>query len=47
MRHNKAVLVPKTSKLDHMADEVLMAYTTHEVVVGSGIQKSAQLFDSV
>ena len=27
----------KKSKPDHAADEVLVAYTTHEVVVGSGI----------
>ena len=41
MQHNKAVLVGKKSKPDHAADEVLVAYTTHEVVVGSGIQKFA------
>ena len=47
MRHNKVVLMWETSKPNHAVKEVLMAYTAQEVVVGSGIQKSAQLSDSV
>ena len=46
MRRGKAVLMQKVCMPDHMIDEVPVAYTVHEVVVGSRIQKAAQLSDS-
>ena len=47
MWHGKVVPMQEACRLDHMTDEVPMAYIAHEVMAGSRIQKSAQLFDSV
>ena len=46
VRRGKAVLMQKVCRPDHMTDEVPVAYTTYEVMVGSRVQKSAQLSDS-
>ena len=43
----KEMLMWEACRPDHMADEVLVAYTAHEAMVGSRVQKSAQLSDSV
>ena len=43
----KAMLMWEACRPDHMADEVPVAYTAHEAMVGSRVQKSAQLSDSV
>ena len=45
VRHNKAELMWKASRLDCTIEEVPVAYIA-KVVVGSRVQKSAQLSDS-
>ena len=47
MRCGEAVPMQKACRSDHMIDEVPVAYTAHEAMVGSKVQKSAQLSDSV
>ena len=47
MQCGETVPMREACRLDHMTDEVPMAYIAHEVMAGSRIQKSAQLFDSV
>ena len=47
VRCGKAVLMQEACRLDHMIVKVLVAYTAHEVMVGSRVQKFTQLFDSV
>ena len=46
VRHGKAVLMQEVCKHNHMIDEMPMTYTAHEAMVGSRVQKSAQLSDS-
>ena len=45
VRHNKAMLMWKASRLDCTIEEVPVAYIA-KVVVSSRVQKSAQLSDS-
>ena len=47
VHRDKAVLTQETCRPNHMTDKVLVAYIAHEAMVGSRVQKSAQLFDSV
>ena len=43
----KAVLMQEACRPNHMTDEVPVAYTACEAMVGSRVQKSTQLSDSV
>ena len=43
----KAMLMWGACRPDHLADEVPVAYTAHEAMVGSRVQKSAQLSNRV
>ena len=46
VRHGKAVLMQEVCRPDHMTNEVPVACTAHEAMVGSRVQKSTQLSDS-
>ena len=47
VRCGKAVPMQEARRFDHMTVKVLVVYTAHKVIVGSRVQKSAQLSDNV
>ena len=46
VQRGKAMLMQEVCRPDHMTNEVPVAYTAHEAMVGSRVQKSVQLSDS-
>ena len=46
VRHGKAVLMQEVCRPDHMTNEVPVAFTAHEAMMDSRVQKSTQLSDS-
>ena len=44
---DEAMPMQEARRLDHTTMKVLVAYTAHEVIAGSRVQRSAQLSDSV